>query len=114
MTDESQWSDEELIAHAREMAAVYADVCSPQVGWLVGLIDRRDAEIERLRQWKREAIEVLGSWDVVSGLVTPAPEDLGRSKSDLVAQEIQRLRAKDEQREATLATYRRQMDQDRG
>ena len=40
-------------------------------------------EIDRLRQWKREATEVLGEWDRVAAVVervTPCP--LGGSRAD--------------------------------
>ena len=48
------------------------------------------AEIERLRRWKAEAIEVLRRWDAVADMV---PARLGDLKSDAVAVEIERLRA---------------------
>jgi hypothetical protein len=47
------------------------------------------AEIERLRRWKAEAIEVLRRWDAVADMV---PVRLGDRKSDAVAAEIIRLR----------------------
>jgi L-aminopeptidase/D-esterase-like protein len=48
--------------------------------------------IEELERWKREATEVIANWDLVAEMVTPRTQDLGRSKADLVADEVTRLR----------------------
>lgn len=44
------------------------------------------AEIDRLRKWKAEAIEVLNGWDEVSELFRTdlRPEDLGRPTSAII------------------------------
>jgi hypothetical protein len=67
----------------------------------------RDAEIvalraenERLERWKREATEVIASWEIVAEMVTPRTQDLGRSKSDIIADAIVSLRAENEQLQA--------------
>jgi hypothetical protein len=52
-------------------------------------LTRQQAEIERLRRWKAEAMEVLVQWDAVADMV---PVRLGDRKSDAVAAEIIRLR----------------------
>ena len=51
------------------------------------------AENERLERWKREATEVIASWEIVAEMVTPRTQDLGRSKSDIIADAIVALRA---------------------
>ena len=53
-------------------------------------IEHQQSEIERLRRWKAEAIEVLRRWDAVADMV---PVRLGDRKSDAVAAEIERLHA---------------------
>ena len=54
--------------------------------------ERREvvAEIERLRAWKAEAMEVLTNWDLVFEMIETRPQDLGRSKADVMADYIQR------------------------
>lgn len=52
---------------------------------LWGLVIESVAEIERLRRWKAEAIEVLNRWDAVADMVPVRPGD---RKSDAVAAEI--------------------------
>ena len=56
----------------------------------IALIKAQQAEIERLRRWKAEAMEVLRRWDEVADMV---PARIGDLKSDAVAAEIERLRA---------------------
>lgn len=55
----------------------------------------RDAadEIEQLRRWKAEATEILARWDAVSDTIEIGPNQLGLHKSDLVAIELNDLRA---------------------
>lgn len=55
---------------------------------VAGIVNRDD-EIERLRRWKAEAIEVLKGWDALVELIEV---QLGDRKSDAVAAEIERLR----------------------
>lgn len=50
------------------------------------------AEIDRLRRWKAEAIEVQNGWDEVAALIrTDGARDLGRPVSAIVRDEIKRL-----------------------
>ena len=53
----------------------------------------RDAitEIEQLRRWKAEAMEVLAGWDAV-WRDAGSPGELGQYRSIAVGQEIRRLR----------------------
>ena len=53
----------------------------------------RDAitEIEQLRRWKAEAMEVLAGWDAV-WRDAGSPGELGQYRSTAVGQEIRRLR----------------------
>ena len=44
--------------------------------------------IDRLADWKRSAMEVLARWDAVAELVVTTPQDLGRSKAEIVADAI--------------------------
>jgi len=55
--------------------------------WLFAAAD----EIDRLRQWKSEAITVLSGWDDVFGALG-SPGKLGESKSAAAKAEIDRLR----------------------
>lgn len=50
-------------------------------------------EVKALKTWKREAIEVLEGWDRVVETIEPLPSHLGRLKSDVVAEELVRLRS---------------------
>ena len=50
-------------------------------------------EIERLRRWKAEATEILARWDSVADTIEIGPNQLGLHKSDLVAIELNDLRA---------------------
>lgn len=62
-------------------------------------IEARDAEIERLQRWKAESITLLKQWnqiadDVIAQLGTA--DTLGHRRPDIVASELERLRAKNE------------------
>jgi hypothetical protein len=49
-------------------------------------------EIDRLRRWREEAIEVQKGWDEVTDLIrTDGPGNLGRRVSEIVRDEIARL-----------------------
>lgn len=48
------------------------------------------AEIEQLRRWKAEAMEVLAGWDAV-WRDAGSPGELGQYRSTAVRQEIRRL-----------------------
>ena len=50
-------------------------------------------EIDRLRRWKAEATEILARWDAVADTIEIGPNQLGLHKSDLVAIELNDLRA---------------------
>ena len=69
-----------------EWVEVISKACHTTVPDLVPFLD----EIERLRRWKAEAIEVLNRWDAVAVMV---PARLGERKSETAAAEIERLRA---------------------
>lgn len=49
--------------------------------------------IDKLERWKREATEVLAGWDRVSSMLPGRAANLGRSKSDVVADRIEQLEA---------------------
>ena len=50
-----------------------------------------EAEIERLKGWKADALRVIESWDAVFDMVPGKSEHLGRSMSDVVAARIAEL-----------------------
>ena len=56
------------------------------------LMHQAAGEIERLRDWQRQAEEVLERWDAVYEMVPHPTESLGAYQSDVVATEIERLR----------------------
>lgn len=55
-------------------------------------LGRAADEIERLQAWKREAMDVLAMWDTVFEMAPERPQDLGRRRSDIVADYVIRLR----------------------
>ena len=48
---------------------------------------------EELLRWKADALQLLAGWDAVFEMIPKRDSDLGRSKHDVVADEIVRLRA---------------------
>lgn len=56
------------------------------------LLDAAADEIEKLRSWKAEATTVLARWDAVAAGVESRVSNLGRLKSEVVADELERLR----------------------
>ena len=82
-----------------EWVEVISKACHTTVPDLVPFLDN----IERLRRWKAEAIEVLNRWDAVAVMV---PSRLGERKSETVVAEIERLRAE----VAGKADYAERMD----
>lgn len=50
-----------------------------------------EAEIERLKGWKADALRVIEGWDAVFDMVPRESEHLGRSMSDVVAARIAEL-----------------------
>lgn len=50
--------------------------------------------IAELEQWKDEAVKILDGWDHVADLFNPRPDDLGRSKYQIVAEQIEQLQRK--------------------
>ena len=77
-----------------------ADVRNP--GYEMQLTEIQDRletirkEVKELERWKQEAVEVLGDWDKVAEMVPLKPENLGKSKAVIVADEIHILRCKNE------------------
>lgn len=47
---------------------------------------------EELLRWKADALQLLAGWDAVFEMVPKRDSDLGRSKHDVVADEVVRLR----------------------
>lgn len=72
---------------SREKPAYKMAVVDPQV------LENAADEIERLRDWQHQAEEVLERWDAVYEMVPHRTEMLGAYQSDVVADEIERLRA---------------------
>lgn len=56
------------------------------------ILDQLADELEQLRQWKAEAIEVLIGWErCFTALGVWAERDLGRMKSDIVLDFIRKM-----------------------
>ena len=55
-------------------------------------VDALLAEVERLRRWKAEALQVLAGWEAVWEALG-MPGDWGQQKSSAALAEVERLRA---------------------
>lgn len=62
-------------------------------GYIANTMAEAADEIEQLRRWKAEATEILARWDSVADTIEIGPNQLGLHKSDLVAIELNDLRA---------------------
>lgn len=70
------------------------------------------AKCERLERWKAEATDVIGRWEAVyeAAGIDPAG-NLGRKKSDLLAEELQRLRDSEDNLSQTIVYLQRKAKQ---
>ncbi|NBV89208.1 MAG: hypothetical protein EBR88_06820 [Betaproteobacteria bacterium] len=70
-------------------------------------------EIERLQRWKAEATTVLKEWDCVAEQIIQGldfDDTVGRRKTDIVADEIERLRTEVDVRDEALMSCLRDGD----
>lgn len=69
------------------------------------------AKCERLEKWKAEATDVIERWEAAYEVAGIDPSgNLGRYKSDLLADEIRRLHASEDELSQTVAYLHAQRD----
>lgn len=94
--DASKGTVDRVSAHAIRVVAL------PVIADLV-------AEVEQLRRWKAEAIEVLAGWDSVYSALDPADAPLGVQRSAVALREVIRLQRIDRERHAEVEQLRTQL-----
>lgn len=100
----------DIVEKLRSRYKVICRICQhmdSDMGTVHAVMDEAAAEIERLRAWKAQALDVLAQWAGVFDLIEVRPDMLGRSQAGVVAAEFERLRAElDSERARSLGIAR--------